>query len=134
LKREAATLRVLPKAQTSEQAVLNPADQLAAYYRFFPKQDTAPDWMGKLYASAAQQGLNLEQGEYRLTHDRDAKMTRYDIVLPVKGGYLQLRKFIAQALADVPTLSLDSISFGRQKVGDIAVDAQLKFTLYLGRE
>jgi hypothetical protein len=134
LKQESAMLRVLSKSKPSDQKILNPADQLVEFYRFFPKQDTVSDWMEKLYAAAMQQGLNIVQGEYRLAHDRDGKNTRYDIVLPIKGGYVQLRKFIAQTLVDVPTLSLDGISFARQKIGDQTVDAQLRFTLYLGHE
>jgi hypothetical protein len=134
LQQEAATLRALSSVKSREQKILNPADQLVEFYRFFPKQDTVSDWMEKLYAAAMQQGLNVEQGEYRLAHDRNSKNTRYDIVLPLKGGYLQIRKFIAQALAEVPTLSLDGISFARQKIGDSTVDAQLRFTLYLGKD
>lgn len=135
VQQEAAMLRTQAKAKlASEQGSLNPAEQLASFYRFFPQHDTAYDWMAKLYNAAAQQNLILEQGEYRLTHDRDSKLTHYDIVLPVKGGYVQIRKFIAQAMADVPSLSLDGITFSRQKIGEPLVDAQIRFTLYLGDE
>jgi hypothetical protein len=37
------------------------------------------------------------------------------------------------ALIDVPTLSLDSIQFERQKVGDASVDAKVKLVVYLGQ-
>jgi hypothetical protein len=135
LQQQADTLRTQIKVkQPSEQKRLTPADQLAAFYQFFPKQEALPDSMAKLYNAAAQQNLTLEQGDYRLAHDRDSKLARYDITLPIKGGYVQVRKFIAQAMTDVPSLSLDGISFSRQKVGDTKVDAQLRFTLYLGEE
>lgn len=135
LQQEAAVLRMQASVKlSSKQTNLNPAEQLASFYRFFPKQDTMSDWMAKLYGAAAQQNLNLEQGEYALAHDRDSKLTRYDIVLPVKGGYVQIRKFIAKAMADAPSLSLDGMTFSRQKIGDSAVDAQIRFTLYLGEE
>lgn len=135
LQHEAENLRTQSKIKLdSEQKTLNPAQQLAEFYRFFPKQDTVPDCMAKLYNAAAQQNLVLEQGEYQLEQDRDSKLVRYEIVLPVKGGYVQIRKFIAQAMADVPTLSLNGITFGRQKVDDAKVDAQIRFTLYLGAE
>ena len=134
MQRDAKNLRMQSKTTPSEQKTLNPAEQLAQFYRFFPKQETASDWMAKLYNAAAQQNLNLEQGDYRLVHDRDGKLTHYDIDLPVKGGYVQVRKFVAQALADVPNLALHSITFSKQKIGDVAVDAQLKFTLYLSEQ
>lgn len=133
LQLDTAHLRVkskitLPNMQTA----LNPAEQLSQFYRFFPKQDTLPDWMAKLYDAAAQQGLTLTQGEYRFTHDRNGKLMHYDIVLPAKGSYFQVRKFLAQALREVPNLALDGISVSRQRIDEAAVDVQLKFTLYLG--
>lgn len=135
LRQEASQLGTQTKAKfPSTEKPLNPAEQLDAFYRFFPRQDTVSDWMAKLYDAAAQQNLALENGEYRLAHDRDGKLSRYDIVLPVKGSYLQVRKFIAQALADVPSLALDGITFSRQKIDDAFVDAQIRFTLYLGEE
>jgi hypothetical protein len=134
LQRDATMLRLQSKAQPTTQKALNPAGQLAEFYRFFPGSDTIADGMSALYNAAAQQNLNLEQAEYRLSHDRDGKLSRYEVVLPVKGGYLPLRKFIAQALADLPNLSLDGITFSRQKIGDTIVDAQLRFTFYLGTQ
>ncbi len=135
LQSDAASLRKQTRATlATEHKTLSPADQLAAFYRFFPQQDTAFDWMAKLYNAAEQQNLSLEQGEYKLARDHDGKLIRYDIVLPVKGGYVQIRKFIAQAMADVPSLSLDGIAFVRQKVEETAVDAQIRFTLYLSAE
>lgn len=87
--------------------------------------------MSKLYNAATQQNLALEQGEYRLAPERDSKLTRYDVTLPVKGGYLQIRKFLAQSLTEMPALALESVSFSRQRADESMVNAQLQFTLYL---
>lgn len=134
LQKQTADLRRLSIPRLSGQLQLNPADQLTQFYGGFPEQGVVFNAMGKLYNAAAQQNLNLEQGEYRLLSVRDSKFARYDIVLPVKGGYVQVRKFIAQALAEVPTLSLEAVTFGRQKIDDSAVDAQLRMTLYLRQD
>jgi Tfp pilus assembly protein PilO len=133
LRAEAKSLRAQSKAKSIAPKVLNPAEQLAEFYRFFPAQDTVTDAMAVLYNDAAQQNLSLEQAEYRLVHGRDDKLTRYEVVLPVKGGYVQIRKFIAQVLVDVPNLSLDAVNFNRQKIGDTLLDAQMKFTFHLGK-
>lgn len=87
--------------------------------------------MSKLYNAATQQNLTLEQGEYRLLPERDSKLMRYDVTLPVKGGYLHIRKFLAQSLIEMPALALESVSFSRQKADESMVNAQLQFTLYL---
>ncbi len=133
LQREADTLRLQSKTRPAQQKVLSPAGQLAEFYQFFPKQDAVPDGMAVLYKAAAQHNLTLEQGEYRLAQERDGRLVRYDMTLPVKGGYVNLRKFMAQVLHEAPNLSLEGVTFSRQKIDDAALDAQFRFTLYLGR-
>jgi hypothetical protein len=107
--------------------------QLAVFYAAFPARDAAFDAMDKLYAAAAHQNITLERGEYRLVQGADEQLTRYEIVLPVKGPYLSVRKFVAQALADDPTLALDGIAFNRQKIDEPTVDVELRLTLFLGK-
>jgi Tfp pilus assembly protein PilO len=111
-----------------------PEEDLDTFYRFLPAKFTLPETIGQLYAAAASQGIPTDQADYHLDNDRDLKLTRYNIVLPAKGSYVQIRKFVAQALNDIPSLSLDSIAFSRQKVEDTSIEAQLNFTLYLGEE
>lgn len=134
LHKEAASLQLQTKPQFNSQKRLNPVDQLDQFYRFFPRQDAIAERMAKLYGAAAQHNLNLEQGEYRLIPVRESKLARYEIVLPIKGGYLQLRKFVAQVLTEVPNLSLDAITFSRQKIEDSSIDVQLNMTFYLRQE
>ena len=74
----------------------------------------------------------LEQGDYRLASGKGDKIERYQITLPVRGSYAQIRKFIGRLLADLPTASLDGVSFQRQKISDPQVESQIKFTLYRG--
>lgn len=108
-----------------------PAEQLATYYKFFPAQASATTWLAKIYKAASDQNLQLEQGDYRPSRDPGGRLVRYQITLPVKGSYLQLRKFLAAVLADIPIASLDHISFERQKIGDDIIDAKIRLTLYL---
>jgi Tfp pilus assembly protein PilO len=111
-----------------------PAEQLLAYYKFFPAQTTAPLWLEKIYQAARQQGIQLEQGDYQPVREKSARLLHYQITLPVKGSYLQLRKFLAAVLTEVPIASLDNISFERQKIGDQAIEAKIKLTLYLDQQ
>lgn len=116
--------------------VERPADvtsvsQLAAFYSRFPHRSLTSESMAKLYAAADEQHINLERGEYRLNATKSDYLTRYELVLPVKGSYVAIRKFVIQALIDVPTLALDNITFHRQKSDDVSVEAELRFTLFL---
>lgn len=108
-----------------------PVAQLGEFYRFFPDEDTLPASMKALYEAAAHHGLALEQGEYRLVRDREGKLARYEIALPVKGDYVRVRKFVAEVTSEISNLTLDGISFNRQRAADAAVDTQLRLTLFV---
>lgn len=108
-----------------------PADKIAAFYTFFPPDDTASDVLDRIFAAAASENLALPQGEYQWVHEASSPLVRYAIVLPVKGAYPGVRRFMAQVLRENPSLALDSVSFGRPTVADIGIDAELRFTLYM---
>lgn len=127
---EASTkMQVAGQAATNRQ--MTPTEQLLAFYQTFPKGVTIPDWLGKIYAIADEQKLDLEIGEYSLVNDKSSHLEQFRITFPVKGAYPQIRKFIGAALATAPALALDSISLKRDKVGDGLVEARIVFLLYL---
>jgi hypothetical protein len=109
----------------------SPAGQLRAFYGFLPAQTAAAEWLDKIYAAASKENISLPRGEYSLLIEPETGVARYRILLPVKGSYSQIRSFVAVALDAVPSLALDDISFERQKIGDGAVDAKVRMTLYL---
>lgn len=84
-----------------------------------------------LFAAAEAAGLVLDQGNYRLTVDRQAGLQRQQITLPVTGAYPALRAFMAEALARYPSLGLDGIHLTRDNVNAAQLKATLRFTLYL---
>lgn len=111
-----------------------PAEQLIEFYQFFPPQNSTPQWLDKIYRAARVHGIQLEQGNYATAQEKRARLLRYQLTLPVKGSYVQLRKFVATVLAAVPIASLDHISFERQKIGDQMIAAKIKLTLYLDQQ
>jgi len=132
LKQDSASLK-LRIEQAAKSGIPETSDQeeLNKFYGFF--SDTAlSDWLEKLYAAAAKQKLVLEQGEYRITPSKNGNLVRYQITLPVKGSYLQIRQFVAQALTDVPVAALEDISFKREAIGAAEVETRIKLTLFLG--
>lgn len=108
-------------------------EQLQHFYGFFPPLSTLPDWLERIYAAAEKNGVALEVGEYRLVQERGWRLARYQLTLPVKGSYRQIRSFVAQVLTDVPAAALDEIGFRRDAVGTDRIDVRLRLTLYLGR-
>lgn len=132
---ELASMRLHRQVQLKPgNVVAGPADQLAEFYRAFPARAAEPDAMAKLYAAAEQNHIDLEHGEYRWVSGKNDYLARYEIVLPVRGGYTAIRKFVVQALIDVPTMALDGMTFSRQKIEEPVVDAELRLTLFMGKK
>jgi hypothetical protein len=129
----AASAKVRPQSPTVT-AISGAESELAKFYRYFPERSSTNDLLEKIFAVASAQGLVLEQGEYQLQHEQEMRLTRLGMVLPVKGSYPQIRQFVSQALRDIPNLSLDGITYTRQRVEDVTVEAQVRMTLFVGRE
>ena len=110
----------------------DPRAELAQFYAALARPASAPDMLRKLHRVARDQGLTLDQAEYRPLPDPEGKLTRYQILLPAKGTYPEVRRFLLQAGGEVPGLAVDGVNFQRQQIGDAAVEAQIKLTLFLG--
>jgi hypothetical protein len=111
--------------------VRDPVADLGAFYSALAQPAQVPDLLRRLHRAAAGQGLAVEQAEYRPLPDPNGKLTRYQILLPAKGTYPQVRRFLAQAGRTLPALALDGVAFQRQQVGDEMLEAQVKFTLFV---
>jgi hypothetical protein len=114
-----------------ELASHSPEKQLTTFHQSFLNVKAAPDVLETLHEAAVMQGVTLEQGQYHLVRNGPDKLARYQIVLPIKGDYLHLRKFLSQILADMRYASIDSVEFQRQKASDTVLDAQVKMTVFL---
>jgi len=107
--------------------------QLKEFYGQFPSLNRSEEWLVKIYAAAERQHIVLESGAYKLTGAEAGNIQRYQITLPLKGSHVQIRRFLSDLLTEVPTLSLDDISFKRETIDLSTVNAVIKLTLFLGR-
>jgi hypothetical protein len=74
----------------------------------------------------------LDSGEYRLSRTAGERLARYEITLPLKGSYAQIRGFVADVLAAVPAAVLDEVNLRREGVDSARLDARVRLTLYVG--
>lgn len=135
MEHDIATMRQHTQSSTKairEAAATTPQDQLAAFYKSFPSVDGTPDLLQTIYRAAAASQVKLDQGAYRLVAEQGNRLKSYQVTLPVKGSYPQIKSFLGRIIKDIPTLSLDSISFQRQAIADPTINSEVKLTLYLG--
>lgn len=109
----------------------SPAAQLRAFYAIFPLQTDAPESLSRMFAAAEESKLQLSRGEYAIVTDRQTGLVLYRMTLPVRGGYTQIREFVAAALKAVPALALDELTFERPNISETQVQARVRLTLYL---
>lgn len=109
------------------------AERAKSFREFFPEPRDANYWLGKLYAISEREKLQLPHGDYRTGESNDRFPRQMKISLPVRGNYAQIRRFAMGALADIPFLSLDEVSFQRSDAGSASLEAQVGFTFFFGR-
>ncbi len=132
LMRDSIASEMKNRSAASDQARSNsPGVQLKGFYGYFPPARQLPDELAKIYGFADKQGLQLRQGEYRLIQEANAKLERYQVTLPLRGSYTQVRQLVAQVMNEMPVVSLDDLKFEKQQIGDPAIDAQIRITLFL---
>ncbi len=114
------------KKMSSDQA-------LQAFYDFFPRIDSSPFWIRELVRIAKKQNVELSSSEYRLVNENDARLARYEMILPVRGNYTQIRAFIADALETVPAMAISAIAIKRENVTSDKLEMRLEINLYLNK-
>lgn len=124
-----AAERLKARSPLQPVATGNRSDELRRFYSLFPTIEGLPDELKRLYDLARDSNLELQQGDYRL-EKRGEGLASYRVTLPIRGTYAQMRRFLGAALKNMPTTSVDSLSFERKKVGESQLDAQLRLTMY----
>ena len=109
----------------------SPNANLALFYDALGERRYAEQQVKTLFALAAKTGLVLSQGEYKSGFEPNGRFHTYQVNLPVKGSYAAIWQFALLALRAMPFASLDEISFRRDTIGEPAVEARLRLTLYL---
>ena len=107
------------------------ASDMATFYKTLPRTTDASRMLRHMHEIADEAGTWIDQAEYRPVRDNDAKLVLYQITLPAKGTYPELRQFLARAIRDLPGLAVEGVSFQRQRVGEAELEAQIKLTLFM---
>ncbi|MBC8007533.1 MAG: hypothetical protein H7X76_05740 [Prolixibacteraceae bacterium] len=131
LRDQVAGLEAHAAKQVADTKPVREASPLETFQEQLPGVAQAPAIVRQLHGLAQSAGLTLERGEYRPLPDASARLVRYQIVLPVKGSYAQVRRFLAAAMRDMPGLALDGIGFHRDKLAPDQLEVQLRFTAFL---
>ncbi|MFJ4351267.1 type 4a pilus biogenesis protein PilO [Pseudomonas sp. NPDC089428] len=98
-----------------------------------PGQPEASELIERLYHLASAEHISLARGEYALGVDPKTQLSRYQIILPVRGSYPQIRGFLRGLIGQLPTLVLEDLELQRKTIGDTELSGRVRLTLYLSR-
>ncbi|MDH4652104.1 MULTISPECIES: GspMb/PilO family protein [unclassified Pseudomonas] len=107
--------------------------QLEDFRRNLPAQLDATGAIDRIYALAREEGISLARGEYALGLDPKTRLARYQVLLPVRGSYPQLRRFLHGLQAQLPALALEEVDLQRKQIADSELEGRIRMTLYLAR-
>ncbi|MNH36700.1 hypothetical protein D3C79_975180 [compost metagenome] len=110
-----------------------PQHELENFHKQLPAQPQATVAIDRIYALAKAEQITLARGEYALGVDPKTQLARYQILLPVRGSYPQIRRYVHALLGQLPALVLEDIDLQRKKIGDRELTGRLRMTLYLSR-
>jgi hypothetical protein len=115
-------------------------EEINRFYQIFPKPEALPQALATIYQVANKQKLALNNGDYKFNKLKDnnksfeRKLTKYEIVLPIKGQYLQIQTFISEVLLQLPALALIDLQIRRENSLKQDVEARLVFVIFVRGE
>ena len=112
----------------------HPQPQMERIVALLPGIADAPDGIVRLQQFARDAGLALETGEYRLSGEKGARLFLYEITLPIRGTYPQIRGFLQSASGAMPALSIDDVAIRRESARGREVEARVRLTLHLAEK
>lgn len=102
----------------------------ALLVRFEPQEKLA-DFVAELHSRAAQYKVGIDHAEYRAQADLRGRALRYEIVLPARGSYPDLRNWLTAVLHDHRGATLLEFSVRRAGEGAGQLDAHVRLAAYL---
>jgi hypothetical protein len=125
--------RLGARENVAEAPPLTPQQQLAEFRSRFTGERRIAASVGRLQAAAKRHGVQLDQAEFRFASEAGEPLLRYTIVLPVKADYRALRRFVREALHDLPGLAIEEVNLRRNDPKSAALEAQLRFVLFVNK-
>jgi len=134
LEREAAAVKAQFGKHATGPILTSNRTQLSNFYAFFPLTENVPELLSRINRSAGEHQLMLEKGEYKLARESNFRLARYQVTLPVRGDYGELRSFVNDVLQSVPSAALEELTLKRESADLPQLEGRVRFVLFLGAQ
>jgi len=121
----------IAKARTQRNAPERGTADAASLLAALPGRDALESSIAAIHQAAAAQGLVTTGAEYRSRKETGGEMLRYEISLPLRGGYAALRAWLAELRNQQPALAIDELSLHRTTAEAAQLEGRLRLALFL---
>jgi Tfp pilus assembly protein PilO len=134
LERDASAVKSQLGKRSATVTLTTNRSQLSNFYAFFPLTENVPELLARINRSANENQLVLEKGEYKLARETDFRLARYQVTLPIRGDYGELRSFVNDVLEAVPSAALEELTLKRESAEQPQLEGRVRFVLFLGAQ
>ncbi len=121
-------------AESVQQGAANsvPAEASASMLlKRLPQSESLPKELQTIFDTAEGYGLILDEVAYRKVRKQDERLERYHVDFAIDAPYPNIRIFLAEILAAIPSAALVQLALTRDEVQSGDVHARVRLTLFL---
>lgn len=90
-----------------------------------------PKELSALLRLVEQQNLELIAGEYKLGQSLNEDFIQYEMMLPLKGSYQDIRYFVDSLSIELPYVGIKSLDLKRASINEPEIEARLNIVFHL---
>lgn len=128
---QARTTLQLPKPAIAKASLSTTDAHLTGFYQTLGQSAQVEQQLKTVFTIADDAKLRVTLAEYKSAVNSAGHYRTYQLLLPLKGSYGDIRQFSEQVLLALPFASLDEITFKREAINNPMLEAKLRVTLYL---
>lgn len=125
-------LELVTVASMQQGGAAVPAEMAAsAFLKQLPRAESLPQQLQIVFDTAEGYGLVLDEVAYRKVRKQDERLERYHVDFAIDAPYPNIRIFLAEILAAIPSAALVQLALARDEVQSGDVKARVRLTLFL---
>lgn len=110
-----------------------PETSASTFLKQMPKPESLPHELQTIFDTAEGYGLLLDEVAYSKVRKQDERLERYHVDFAIDAPYPNIRIFLAEIMAAIPSAALNQLALTRDEVQSGDVHARVRLTLFLVR-
>lgn len=128
---EVTKLNALLKKTSVHTQLAAPPNPTGQFYESLGSIEDLEHIHKTIHAIGAESGVTLSQTDFTFKQIPSSSIAVYEAAFPIKAHYAEVRMFIEKTLLAVPFASLSELDIKRSEFNEAAVEAQIKFKIYI---